>query len=203
MTDRFVFVLLDYKEEQDLELEALESIYTSDYAQLSSDPVKLSLEMVPCPGESEENYVSVKAIFSLPETYPEVVPIVEFENVKGLKEEQLTVLQSKVEEEAENNVGMPMVYTLAEVVREWLQQNNVEEKTDESMYADMIARQDAIRAAEEKKQAAIDEETARQEEELKPKVCKSCKLERLRIDVANFKFGFYLGSCKVWYPCNG
>ena len=64
---------------------------------------------------------------------------------------------------AENSVGMPMVYTLVEVIKEWLEENNVEEKTDDSMYADMMARQEAIKEEERKREAAAEAERKQEE----------------------------------------
>lgn len=63
-----------------------------------------------------------------------------------------------------------MVYTLVEVVKEWLEENNVEEKTDDSMYADMMARQEAIKEEERKKEElAIQQQKEAEEKAVKEK----------------------------------
>ena len=40
--------------------------------------------------------------------------------------------------EAENNIGMPAIFTICEAVREWLSENNVKGQDDGSMYAQMM-----------------------------------------------------------------
>ena len=82
-----------------MEIEALESIYTEDYEKLGDAPLKVGIRLVPFPGEEEKNHVAVKAIFSLPPTYPDVIPDVTFEVAKGLKPEQIEALSSKIAEE--------------------------------------------------------------------------------------------------------
>jgi len=56
--------------------------------------------------------------------------------------------------EAENNLGIPVVFACCEVVREWLVDNNVKGQDDGSMYAQMIRK--AKEAEKEKVRAVID-----------------------------------------------
>lgn len=60
----------------------------------------MGISLVPFPGEDDKNHVALKALFTLPETYPDVIPIIGFEVVKGIKPEQVDSLLSKVTQEA-------------------------------------------------------------------------------------------------------
>uniref|UniRef100_A0A7S3LQI9 RWD domain-containing protein n=1 Tax=Aplanochytrium stocchinoi TaxID=215587 RepID=A0A7S3LQI9_9STRA len=144
--------MTDYKEEQSMELEALESIFLEDYELISVDPIGVSLRLEPFPGEEDKNYVGIKACFTFPETYPDVEPDISVESIKGLNDNQIVELVQLLKDEAQNNLEMPMVYTLAEVAKEWLEKNNKEEVED-SMYSKMIAKQEAIKEKEEEERA--------------------------------------------------
>mmetsp|Transcript_12167 Transcript_12167/g.14763 ORF Transcript_12167/g.14763 Transcript_12167/m.14763 type:complete len:264 (+) Transcript_12167:295-1086(+) len=144
--------MTDYNEEQSMEVEALESIFLEDFEKVSDEPIKVRLKLEPFSGEEDINHVGIYASFSFPEKYPDVVPEIEIEAIKGLKQAQLEEVQKVLAEEALNNLEMPMVYTLAEVAKEWLEKNNKEEVED-SMYAKMMAEQEAKKEREEAERA--------------------------------------------------
>lgn len=60
----------------------------------------------------------------LPPAYPNEQPELRVEAAKGLDDEQTRELQALAEAKAEENMGMAMVYTIAEELREWLLARN-------------------------------------------------------------------------------
>ena len=60
---------------------------------------------------------------------------------QGLTEEHRIQLLEMANEEAKNNEGMPAIYAIAEVLREWLADNNQPGLDDASMHAQMIRKQ--------------------------------------------------------------
>lgn len=83
--------------------------------------------------------VGVKATFSIPPTYPDVPAEVAMKAEKGLSEAQCSELKGYTEAKAQENVGMAMVYTLVDAVREWLADHNIAGQ-DGSMHAEMLKR---------------------------------------------------------------
>ena len=83
--------------------------------------------------------VGVKATFDIPPTYPDVPAAVTIEAEKGLSSSQTTELSAFAGSKALENVGMAMVYTLVDLVREWLAERNLAGQ-DGSMHAEMLKR---------------------------------------------------------------
>lgn len=129
-------------EEQEMEAEALAAIFDTNFVQLSAS--QWSVELFPETGDDVTNYVAVKLIVELPSDYPEEsLPKISIELLKGLAEEHRDLLQSTAEATAEENMGLPMVFTICEVIREWLADNNVKGLDDVSAYATMMRKQQA------------------------------------------------------------
>jgi len=134
-----------------LELEALEAIFLEDYTLLSENPRLVQLRLLPFPNDDdEENHVGVLMSFTLQPDYPDVAPKIELESLMGLTENQCLELLDNIVALANESLGMPMIFTLAESLKEWLDANN-SDHTDESMHAQMVARMDAEK--KEKKDA--------------------------------------------------
>ena len=116
--------MTDYKEEQESELEALESIYVNELEIISTEPPTFTIE-IPCeirnvdPGKDAKEF-SVKLKFKLPEEYPDVIPHVEFVETSEIDEDfQKTILLS-LSKLAEDELGCVMVFTLVSEVQEKL-----------------------------------------------------------------------------------
>ena len=93
------------------------------------------MELIPCPGEGDDaNHVSLTLRFVFPESYPDVVPSIDLSSGKGLKDEALEELHAKLASEAEDSVGMPMIFNLAESAKEYLLENNVKSEDTMSMH---------------------------------------------------------------------
>lgn len=67
-------------------------------------------------------------------------------NVRGLSDNQVEILYSKLKEEAKLLKGEVMIYNLAHLIQEYLLENNKPEK--KSCYEEMISRQEQERQEE-------------------------------------------------------
>lgn len=141
----------DQEEEQAMEIEALEAIFLEDCEVVSPvAPREVNITIYPIPGDDNdsENKVGIKLNLKLPKEYPTVLPDMKIEGLKGLTEKHTQILLETAKEEAENNLGMPMIFTISEILKEWLIENN-RDQTDQSMYAQMMAK---VEDAEREKQ---------------------------------------------------
>eukprot|EP01114_Cavostelium_apophysatum_P023211 TRINITY_DN8676_c0_g1_i1.p1 TRINITY_DN8676_c0_g1~~TRINITY_DN8676_c0_g1_i1.p1 ORF type:complete len:229 (+),score=59.20 TRINITY_DN8676_c0_g1_i1:114-800(+) len=114
------------EEEQNLEIEALQAIYGDDFQELDKDPLKFQIALVPNPGESEGNHVGVTLEVTFPSKYPNVLPEWSLIDVFGITDEQQNFLESKIRAQAEESIGAPMVFNLAQICKEWLDENNID-----------------------------------------------------------------------------
>mmetsp|Transcript_8091 Transcript_8091/g.23206 ORF Transcript_8091/g.23206 Transcript_8091/m.23206 type:complete len:245 (-) Transcript_8091:178-912(-) len=130
---------MDHSEEQSMELEALEAIWPTEFKPLApDDPSPAGWPMEPtvytvditaaAEGEDPEEYGErMELVFQHTPTYPEEPPRLKLRSVKGLSAADLADIQSKVEAQVEENMGMAMIYTLAEYAKEWLRdRSNIE-----------------------------------------------------------------------------
>lgn len=119
---------MNHVEEQEMEVEALQSLFFHDNELELVSPTNFVINLLPFPDEEEENHVSASLEFTYPATYPEVLPEVSVRKVAGLSEKKEAVFRDEVMAnamaEAEPSLGMPMVYIIAEVVQNWLRDNN-------------------------------------------------------------------------------
>eukprot|EP00124_Ichthyophonus_hoferi_P000417 Ihof_evm10s15 gene=Ihof_evmTU10s15 len=112
----------EYKQEQEEEMEALESIYPEEYKELSRDPMEFQITIRPDEVEADDiNNQDERLIlkFELPRNYPDVVPIVTLFG-PGLDEPTVDKAKAYLMEKAEENIGMVMCFLLASEAKEWL-----------------------------------------------------------------------------------
>lgn len=128
--------MTNYQEEQELELEALTSIFEEgkEFEKVSDTEFKLKFK--PFPNDEQENHVSVTLRIAYTDTYPETAPDWELQDAV-MADDKVEELKSKIEESIESSLGMAMVYTIAEMCQEWLKENNVKEL---SMHEQMMKR---------------------------------------------------------------
>ncbi|KAJ0395148.1 hypothetical protein P43SY_002432 [Pythium insidiosum] len=154
--------MTDYKEEQAMEVEALESIYMDEFKKLSDDPLSYQIHIVPNQ-DGQNNHVALTLKCQIPETYPDVEPHVEIVLEKGLSDPQYKELKQLVMQHVSENMGMAMMFMVCEAVREYLVENN-REGNDGSEYQEMMRRleirkkQDTISSANDAAAAAKAEE---------------------------------------------
>ena len=78
-------------------------------------------------GEDNENHVGCKITFTIPATYPDVVPDFSLESIMGLSNKKLSELKDHLSETANSFLGMSMIFNIVEECKIWLQENNVDE----------------------------------------------------------------------------
>eukprot|EP00123_Amoebidium_parasiticum_P022815 comp9573_c0_seq1/m.4588 comp9573_c0_seq1/g.4588 ORF comp9573_c0_seq1/g.4588 comp9573_c0_seq1/m.4588 type:complete len:245 (-) comp9573_c0_seq1:60-794(-) len=111
-----------YKEQQEEELEALQSIYPEEYTELSRDPAKFEIIIKPEEVEADDiNSQNERLVlkFTLPDTYPDVPPEITIAG-PGLTEALIDEIQARLEEKAIENLGMVMCFLLASEAKEWI-----------------------------------------------------------------------------------
>ncbi len=143
--------MTDHAEEQEMEAEAMAAIFDTNFEVLEpteNDHHRVwRITIYPETGTTDEqeleslNHVGCRLVVTLPETYPEIEPVIHIEIVKGLAAEHQDEIQHLALEEATNNIGTPSIYAITERVRDWLIENNTKGLDDISMHAQMIRKQ--------------------------------------------------------------
>nr|CAN84041.1 hypothetical protein VITISV_024171 [Vitis vinifera] len=131
----------DYVQEQEMEIEALQAILMDDFKEI--DPSESGLntsnrcfQITLSPQEDEADEAT-----TIPEKYPDEPPHLNLKSLRGIQYEDLRNLKEKLEQEASENLGMAMVYTLVTSAQEWLserfgQDANVENSEEEETEKD-------------------------------------------------------------------
>lgn len=154
----------NHKQEQEDELEALESIFEEGKEFEKISDTEFLLKFKPYPQDEQENFVGVTLRIAYTDEYPDSAPDWEFleKDVVGLSDSKLEELKSKVEESIESSLGMAMVYTVAEMCQDWLKENNVRAL---SMHEEMMKRQGYAEDDEEEDDPDNEAEVDKLEEE--------------------------------------
>ena len=167
-----------------MEVEALESIYMEQFTKTSDAPLAYEVALTP---DMDENHVGVTLLCAIPAEYPEAAPAIAVRVDKGLGPKHATELDGVVAASIEENMGMAMVFTVAEAVKEWLQANNEPGLVGGSMH-DQMERQKRHKAkadAEaEVREAAAAERAEAKAEAANPGAQK--KLDGTPVTVASF-----------------
>ncbi|XP_004712755.1 eIF-2-alpha kinase GCN2 [Echinops telfairi] len=169
-----------YLQRQDHELQALEAIYGADFQDLRPDacglvkePPEINLVLHPQGLTGEEVYVKVDLRVKCPPTYPDVVPEIELKNAKGLSNESVNLLKSRLEELATRHCGEVMIFELAYHVQSFLSEHN--KPPPKSFHEEMLERQAQeeqrrrleAKQKEEQEQRELLHEIQRRKEEIK------------------------------------
>ncbi|KAL6884567.1 hypothetical protein ACP4OV_010503 [Aristida adscensionis] len=132
-----------YEQEQEMELEALQAILMDDIKEI--DPSESSLGtparcfqilLSPQDDDFDESVhvpVQLALIFAHTEKYPDEPPLLSVKSVRGIKPEDLAALKEKLDQEASENLGMAMVYTLVSSAKEWLSEKYGQNAGDEEL----------------------------------------------------------------------
>lgn len=116
--------MTDYQEEQKNELEALESIYPDELKVIKTAPhAVFELHMVSQKADadhSDEEEAAVTVRFSYTEKYPDEVPLIEISDSENLEDDQINEMLDLLHTQAEENLGMAMVFTLVSAIQEEL-----------------------------------------------------------------------------------
>ncbi|XP_073292093.1 uncharacterized protein [Primulina huaijiensis] len=146
--------MTDYKQEQDMEIEALEAILMDDFKEIHSSESGLNtsnrcfqITLSPQDDEADDStnpLVQLGLIFSHTENYPDEPPLLNVRSVKGIQAGDIKVLKEKLEQEATENLGMAMVYTLVTSAKEWLSERFSQDNGDENAVEDGDAKDEII-----------------------------------------------------------
>jgi len=115
-----------YKEEQEMELEALESIYSDSFKMISVSSKKFTVTVLSEEDDEIETF-GVSLMFTYTEKYPKekleysVQPAeIEGKNSKFINEDIISELQENIEELLEENIGEVVVFTIVSEIQELL-----------------------------------------------------------------------------------
>ncbi|KAM3614964.1 uncharacterized protein V6R79_021567 [Siganus canaliculatus] len=111
--------MTDYGEEQRNELEAIESIYPDSFTVLSDDPTSFTISVTSDEGANGE-VVDATLKFTYVEKYPDEPPLWEIHSHENLETCDMDDILSLLKQQAEENVGMVMIFTLVTAVQEKL-----------------------------------------------------------------------------------
>jgi len=113
---------MDYKDEQNNEIEALDSIYSGEMEILGSTPHHKFI--IPIKSEEYEpdtdKGLTCKLKFSYTAKYPEEAPEVEICDSENFEEEDEPLLKEHIIQQAQENLGTVMIFTLVSSAQEWL-----------------------------------------------------------------------------------
>ncbi|XP_075663800.1 uncharacterized protein LOC142633443 [Castanea sativa] len=145
--------MTDYAQEQDMEIEALEAILMDDFKEIHSSESGLNtsnrcfqIKVIPQDDEGDElsTPVELALIFSHTEKYPDEPPLLNVKSLRGIHTEDLRILKENLEQEASENLGMAMVYTLVSSAKEWLSERYGEDTNAEDAEAEEATKDDVI-----------------------------------------------------------
>ncbi|XP_062973789.1 eIF-2-alpha kinase GCN2 [Elgaria multicarinata webbii] len=157
-----------YQLRQENELQVLESIYGRDFQDLrlgqpwkvrQSPEINLVLRPQGLTGDHEV-YAKVDLWVKCPQTYPDIVPEIELKNAKGLSNENINLLKSRLEELAKEHCGEVMIFELAAYTQSFLSDYN--NPPSKSFHEEMLKNQ-------QKEQERLAQEEERQKQDLKRK----------------------------------
>uniref|UniRef100_A0A164USJ9 RWD domain-containing protein n=1 Tax=Daucus carota subsp. sativus TaxID=79200 RepID=A0A164USJ9_DAUCS len=136
-----------------MEIEALEAILMDEFKEIHPSESGLNtssrcFQITISPEEDDFDNsmttpVQLGLIFSHTEKYPDDPPLLNVISLKGIHTGDLKILKDRLEQEALENLGMAMVYTLFSTAKEWLAERFAQDDND------------GIAEAEEKKDEII------------------------------------------------
>ncbi|NXU52113.1 E2AK4 kinase, partial [Turnix velox] len=193
-----------YQLRQENELQVLESIYGQDFQDLRQSQawkvrqppeIKLVLRPQGLAGDNEV-YAKVDLWVKCPHTYPDSVPEIQLKNSKGLSNEKINELKSRLAELAKQRCGEVMIFELADHVQSFLSEYNKppsksfheemlknHQKEQERLAQEELRRAQEAKRREEQEQREILKEIQKREEEKREERKKKeiAKQERLEI----------------------
>jgi len=120
---------MDYAEEQRSELEALEAIYPIEFKLIKEDPITFTIRVQSeTYEEGGEDGLLCTLKFSFTPQYPDTVPVIDLEGGEdeedeletNMEEDDILDLHEMLLQQANENTGMAMVFTLVSAAIEWL-----------------------------------------------------------------------------------
>ncbi|KAK3287202.1 hypothetical protein CYMTET_5275 [Cymbomonas tetramitiformis] len=155
---------MDYAEEQQEEIDALEAILMDEFKEiddpLGSDGIGVesrtfTITIAPKDADEEEPTeipVRIELVFAHTPKYPEEPPLLRVRSLRGVRDSDIALMQRKVEAEAKESLGMAMIYNLAIACKEWFREIVQGKRDDEGE----IDENDTPSAREEREQKALE-----------------------------------------------
>lgn len=146
--------MTDYAQEQEMEIEALEAILMDEFKEIHSGESGLSTSnrcfQIKVTAQEEDGDESntnpaqqLALIFAHTEKYPDEPPLLNVSSLQGISSEDLRILKDKLQQEASENLGMAMIYTLVSSAKEWLTERYCED-SDGDAEAEEAAKEDIV-----------------------------------------------------------
>jgi len=145
--------MTDYVQEQEMEIEALEAILMDDITEVDCGESGLDtqgrcFQITLSPKDEDEDEptdipVRVALTFSHTANYPDEPPLLGLKSLQGMKVADLRLLKEKLQQEAMENLGMAMIYTLVTSAKEWMREKfghteDIENGDDEETSKDEV-----------------------------------------------------------------
>ncbi|XP_023547868.1 RWD domain-containing protein 1-like isoform X2 [Cucurbita pepo subsp. pepo] len=136
--------MTDYAQEQEMEIDALEAILRDEFKGTRSLFSTCSTFGAWRMRQMNQQLCQLGLIFSHTEKYPDEPPLLNVKSIRGIPVEDLKILREKLQQEASENLGMAMVYTLVTSSKEWLSERFGQESSLEIAEAEERAKEDII-----------------------------------------------------------
>ena len=108
-------------EDQETEMETLKCIFTEDELNVKREkPYNFEI-LVNSNTESEErNFLKLRVIFDLPDTYPNEIPYFRIKNLATdyIDNNALEVFENEMRERAQENLGQMMIFEIIDLLKE-------------------------------------------------------------------------------------
>nr|GEV32860.1 hypothetical protein [Tanacetum cinerariifolium] len=152
--------MTDHVQEQEMEIEALEAILMDEFSEIQPFESGLNtsnrcfqITLSPQDDDMDEastTPVQLGLIFSHTEKYPDEIPLlnVNVRSIRGIHTSDLKVLKEKLEQEASENLGMAMIYTLVSSAKDWLTELFAQDNADDNDEEE-VAKKDEYLATKE------------------------------------------------------
>ncbi|KAK1436877.1 hypothetical protein QVD17_02661 [Tagetes erecta] len=146
--------MTDHLQEQEMEIEALEAILMDEFQEIHPSESGLNtsnrcfqITLSPQDDETDESSttpVQLGLIFSHTEKYPDEIPLLNVKSIRGIHTSDLKVLKEKLEQEASENLGMAMIYTLVSSAKDWLSERFAQDVDDDDNEDDVAEKDEVI-----------------------------------------------------------
>lgn len=129
---------MDYQQEKENEIEALQSIYMENIKIIDED--KLEIDVFPSLGEKDEQSLGMTLNVSFSPKYPEEPLYFSLSSLKGLTRNECDELKSKIDESIKDFLGSVYIFNIVTLIQEDLQQkmDEIEKQTEEELTLEKI-----------------------------------------------------------------
>ena len=119
------------------------SRYGYGVADLHAGPLTLTVTLTHKCTYTKTKTVVAEVVFSHTPMYPDAPPLLKARSVRGLSDADVASLQSTLDTQVEENMGMPMIYQLITAAQEWIAEkgNAMETRADDPEVAEKKRRE--------------------------------------------------------------